>query len=61
MSRRIRRILLVCNNYDTFSLEEDGRIEPKISREYLELNLSNQPSFVRAESTIEALEMAERV
>ena len=60
MSRRIRRILLVCNNYDTFSLEEDGRIEPKISREYLELNLSNQPSFVRAESTIEALEMAER-
>ena len=60
MSRRIRRILLVCNNYDTFSLEEDGRIEPKISREYLELNLSNQPSFVRAESTLEALALAEK-
>ncbi len=25
MARRIRRILLVCNNYDHFSLEEDGR------------------------------------
>ena len=60
MSRRIRWILLVCNNYDTFSLEEDGRIEPKISREYLELNLSNQPSFVRAESTLEALALAEK-
>ena len=60
MSRRIRRILLVCNNYDTFSLEEDGRIEPKISREYLDLNLSNPPSFVRAESTLEALALAEK-
>ena len=26
MARRIRRILLVCNNYDNFSLEEDGRL-----------------------------------
>ena len=60
MSRRIRRILLVSNNYDTFSLEEDGRIEPKISREYLDLNLSNPPSFVRAESTLEALALAEK-
>lgn len=25
MARRIRRILLICNNYDSFSLEEDGR------------------------------------
>ena len=60
MSRRIRRILLVSNNYDTFSLEEDGRIEPKISREYLDLNLSNPPSIVRVESTMEALERAQK-
>ena len=32
MSRRIRRILLVCNNYDNFSLEEDGRLDMRISR-----------------------------
>ena len=59
MARRIRRILLVCNNYDKFALEEDGRIEPRITAEYSELNLSNPPVFVRAESTVEALEMME--
>ncbi len=56
MTTKIRRILLVCNNYDSFSLEEDGHIEELISQEYSELNLSNPPSIVRAESTVEALE-----
>ena len=60
MARRIRRILLVCNNYDQFALEEDGRIEPRITAEYSELNLSNPPVFERAESTVEALEMMEK-
>ncbi|MBQ9547625.1 MAG: phosphoenolpyruvate synthase [Bacteroidales bacterium] len=59
MSRRIRRILLVCNNYDSYSLEEDGRIEVQITREYNELNLSNPPRIVRAESTVEALSLLE--
>ncbi|MBQ9310804.1 MAG: phosphoenolpyruvate synthase [Bacteroidales bacterium] len=59
MSRRIRRILLVCNNYDNFSLEEDGRLDMRISREYSELNLSNPPVFERVESTSEALRLAE--
>jgi len=57
MSRRIRRILLVCSNYDRFSLEEDGHIEVLISKEYSELNLSNPPSIVKAESTSEALKI----
>ena len=56
MTRRIRRVLLVCNNYDSFSLEEDGHIESQITQEYSELNLSNPPSFERVESTIEAME-----
>lgn len=56
MSRRIRRILLVCNSYDSFSLEEDGHIEYKITKEYSELNLSNPPAIERAETTAEALE-----
>ena len=60
MARRIRRILLVCNNYDKFALEEDGRIEPRITAEYSELNLSNPPVLERAESTVEALEMMEK-
>ena len=51
----MRRILLVCNNYDSFALEEDGRIDVQIAQEYLELNLSNPPAIVRAETTSEAL------
>ena len=58
MARRIRRILLVCNNYDNFSLEEDGRLDMRISREYSELNLSGPPVFERVESTREALDRA---
>ena len=59
MSVRIRRILLVCSNYDRYSLDEDGRIEEQISKEYSELNLSNPPAFVRAETTVDALELLE--
>ena len=55
MSKRVRRILLVCNNYDSFALEEDGRIDVQIAQEYLELNLSNPPAIVRAETTREAI------
>ena len=60
MARRIRRILLVCNNYDNFSLEEDGRLDARISREYSELNLSNPPVFERVETTLEAIALAEK-
>ena len=56
MERRVRRILLVCNNYDSFALEEDGRIDVQIAQEYAELNLRNPPSITRAETTDEALE-----
>ena len=57
MSKRVRRILLVCNNYDSFALEEDGRIDVQIAQEYLELNLSNPPAIVRAETTREAIRL----
>ena len=60
MSIRIRRILLVCNNYDSYALEEDGRIESRITREYSDLNLSNPPVFERVETTVEALQRAEQ-
>lgn len=60
MARKIHRILLVCNNYDRFALEEDGRLESSITNEYFELNLSNPPSITRAESTTEALALVEK-
>ena len=60
MAKRVRRILLVCNNYDSFALEEDGRIDVQIAQEYAELNLSNPPAIVRAETTAEALQLVEQ-
>ena len=59
MSRRIRRILLICNSYDRFSLEEDGRIDTQIAQEYAELRLSNPPEIIGAETADEALAMIE--
>ena len=59
MTRRIRKVLLVCNNYDSYALEEDGHIEEQINREYAELSLSNPPSFDRAESPENAVAMLE--
>ncbi len=60
MVRRVRRILLVCNNYDSFALEEDGHIDVQIAQEYAELNLSNPPAILRAETTAQALEMSQQ-
>ncbi len=57
MQRRIRRILLVCNSYDGFTLEEDGRIETRIAEEYDQLNLSNPPSLKRVSTTGEAFDL----
>ena len=59
MTRRIQRILLVCNNFDRYILEEDGHIEARISREFSELKLTNPPSIERAESTVDALRILE--
>ena len=58
MSRRIRRILLVCSNYDNFFLEEDGRLEEQLATEYAELNLSSPPAITRAETPEDALKTA---
>ncbi len=59
MSVRIKRILLVCNNYDSFVLNEDGRIDVQIAQEYAELNLSNPPAIVRTETTDDALRLVQ--
>lgn len=57
MSKRINRVLLVCNSYDAFTLEEDGKIEMQLRHEYAELDLSNPPEFTRKDSAKEALEL----
>ena len=59
MARRISSILLICNSYDNFSLEEDGRLDVKIASEYADLNLSNPPRIRRVETTSDALDLLE--
>lgn len=57
MKYRIHKILLVCCSYDGYILEEDGHIESQINQEYIDLNMSNPPSFTRVSSTREALDL----
>lgn len=54
MQRRIHKVLLVASNYDSFMLEEDGRIDEQIFNEYVSLNLRYPPIFVMANSADEA-------
>lgn len=58
---RIRKILMICSNYDAFILEEDGQIEAQIYREYIDLNLSNPPKFIWVKTASEARELLNTV
>ena len=57
MGFRVRRILMICSNYDAFILEEDGQIETRIYKEYIDLNLSTPPTFLWVQTSAEAREM----
>lgn len=57
MGFRVRRILMICSNYDAFILEEDGQIETQIYKEYIDLNLSTPPKFVWVQTSAEAREV----
>ena len=61
ISYRIRKILMICSNYDAFILEEDGQIETQIYKEYIDLNLSNPPKFIWVQSAAEARELLNTV
>ena len=54
---RVRNVLLVASLYDSFTLEEGGRLTELILTEYRELNLSSAPRIRRAASAEEALEL----
>ena len=58
---RIRKILMICSNYDAFILEEDGQIEAQIYKEYIELNLSNPPKFIWVQTAAQARELLNTV
>jgi len=56
MKKRILKVLLICNNYDNFMLEEDGRIDEQIFNEYMTLGLRYPPMFIRVDSPEKAFE-----
>lgn len=59
MKKRIYQILLISSTYDTFMLEEDGRIDEQIFLEYVSLNLRYPPQFIKVTSEEEAFVVLE--
>lgn len=56
MMHRIYNVLLYASNYDAFALEEDGRIDEQIFKEYTALNLRYAPRFTLVSTEEEANE-----
>lgn len=54
MQKRIFNVLLIATPYDSFMMEEDGRVEEQVYFEYVSLNLSSPPRFVKAANYEEA-------
>jgi hypothetical protein len=57
MQRRIHKVLIVCSDYDSFNLEEDGRIEEQIFNEYVSLNLRYPPAIINVNTSEHALKV----
>jgi len=57
MPHRVRSILLIASPYDSFVLEEEGRLDELILSESVELNLRNVPGIIRVTTGSEALDI----
>ena len=55
MLKHVYNVLLICSDYDRFMLEEDGRVEEELYKEYTALGLSNPPKITHTSSENEAL------
>lgn len=55
MSKRIYNILLYATKYDSFILEDDGRIDEQLFNEYTSLNLRYPPRFTQVSTEKDAL------
>lgn len=56
MQKHIYNVLLICSEYDRFMLEEDGRVEEELYREYTSLGLTNPPKITHVTNEKEAME-----
>ena len=57
MQRRMYNVLLVATRYDSFILEDDGRVDEQIYNEYSALNLSSPPRITQVTTEKEAFAM----
>jgi len=48
MQLHIYKVILICSDYDQFLIEEDGRVEEELFREYTQLGLSTPPKITFA-------------
>ncbi|MDR1883397.1 MAG: phosphoenolpyruvate synthase [Prevotella sp.] len=55
MNKRIYNVLLIATKYDSFIIEDDGRIDEQIFNEYTSLNLNYPPRFTQVVTEEEAL------
>ena len=55
MPNRVRRILLVQSLYESFILTEDGQLNDAILRQFVDLNLHQNPDLIRVSTGQEAL------
>ncbi|MBQ9201845.1 MAG: phosphoenolpyruvate synthase [Bacteroidales bacterium] len=60
MVKRIYNILLIVSKYDSFVLEEDGRVDEQIFNEYVSLNLRYPPRFTQVPNEEAALQQLEK-
>ena len=61
MRRHIFNVLLICSDYDRFMLEQDGRVEEELYREYTQLGLSTPPKIQHTADPNEAIDMISRL
>lgn len=59
MSFRIREVLLVASDYDSYILEEDGQLAESLDVEFYQLKLSWAPRIITASNADIALELLE--
>ena len=55
MNKRISNVLLIATKYDSFMLEDDGRVDEQIFNEYTSLSLRYPPRFTQVTTEEEAL------
>jgi CheY-like chemotaxis protein len=57
MLKHIYNLILICSEYDQFLIEEDGRVEEELFREYTQLGLSNPPKITHARTVQDVLKL----